>query len=86
MSALVTLRIDENPRGPSERAGERFLIPLPHRLLALRTFSKDSGSTASRVGYVIGPRNSIDYMDRVRAPFAVDMAHENGRFLGEVLP
>ena len=81
MSALVTLGIDENP-GASEGGSERFLI-LP--ALQPRTFSKRAGRTVPRAGYVIGPWNSIDYMDRVRAPFTVDMAHEYTRCAGEVL-
>lgn len=39
------------------------------RLLVLRTFSKAYGLAAIRVGYGIGPKNAIDYLNRVRAPF-----------------
>jgi len=44
---------------------------LRERLLVLRTFSKIYGLAAFRVGYGIGPRKLIDYMNRVRAPFNV---------------
>ncbi len=42
---------------------------LRERLLVLRTFSKAYGLAAIRVGYGIGPRAVIDYLNRVRAPF-----------------
>ena len=41
------------------------------RLLVVRTFSKIHGLAGLRVGYAIGPRTLIDYMNRVRAPFNV---------------
>ncbi len=41
------------------------------RLVTLRTFSKIYGLASFRVGYAIGPRRLIDYMNRVRAPFNV---------------
>ncbi|HVY27224.1 MAG TPA: histidinol-phosphate transaminase [Polyangiaceae bacterium] len=44
---------------------------LRERLLVLRTFSKIYGMAAFRVGYGIGPKPIIDYMNRVRAPFNV---------------
>jgi histidinol-phosphate aminotransferase len=44
---------------------------LRERLLVLRTFSKIYGLAAFRVGYAVGPRQLIDYMNRVRAPFNV---------------
>lgn len=44
---------------------------LRERLLVLRTFSKIYGLAALRVGYAVGPRPLIDYMNRVRAPFNV---------------
>jgi histidinol-phosphate aminotransferase len=45
---------------------------LRERLLVCRTFSKIYGLAALRVGYAVGPRNLIDYMNRVRAPFNVN--------------
>lgn len=45
------------------------LRALRERLLILRTFSKAYGLAAIRVGYGIGPRNVIDYLNRIRAPF-----------------
>lgn len=42
------------------------------RLLTLRTFSKAYGLAAIRVGYGIGPREMVDYLNRVRAPFNVN--------------
>lgn len=47
------------------------LRSLRERLLVLRTFSKIYGLAAFRVGYAVGPRQLIDYMNRVRAPFNV---------------
>lgn len=44
---------------------------LRERLLVLRTFSKIYGLAAFRVGYAVGPKHLIDYMNRVRAPFNV---------------
>ena len=44
---------------------------LRERLLVLRTFSKIYGLASFRVGYAVGPRQLIDYMNRVRAPFNV---------------
>jgi histidinol-phosphate aminotransferase len=45
---------------------------LRERLLICRTFSKIYGLAALRVGYAVGPKNLIDYMNRVRAPFNVN--------------
>jgi histidinol-phosphate aminotransferase len=47
------------------------LRSLRERLLVLRTFSKIYGLAAMRVGYAVGSRQLIDYMNRVRAPFNV---------------
>ncbi len=47
------------------------LRSLRERLVVLRTFSKIYGLAALRVGYAVGPRQLIDYMNRVRAPFNV---------------
>jgi histidinol-phosphate aminotransferase len=47
------------------------LRSLRERLLVLRTFSKIYGLAAFRVGYAVGPRPLVDYMNRVRAPFNV---------------
>lgn len=44
---------------------------LRERLVVCRTFSKIYGLAALRVGYAIAPRQLIDYMNRVRAPFNV---------------
>jgi histidinol-phosphate aminotransferase len=44
---------------------------LRERLLVMRTFSKIYGLASFRVGYAVGPRNLIDYMNRLRAPFNV---------------
>jgi len=41
------------------------------QLLVCRTFSKIYGLASLRVGYAVGPRKMIDYMNRVRAPFNV---------------
>ncbi len=42
------------------------------RLLALRTFSKIAGLAGLRVGYAIGSRETIDRLNRVRAPYNVN--------------
>jgi histidinol-phosphate aminotransferase len=47
------------------------LRSLRERLLIYRTFSKIYGLASFRVGYAVGPRQLIDYMNRVRAPFNV---------------
>lgn len=47
------------------------LRQLRERLVVLRTFSKIYGLAGLRVGYGIGPRQLVDYMNRVRAPFNV---------------
>lgn len=47
------------------------LRSLHENTLILRTFSKAYGLAAFRVGYGIGPRSLIDYLDRVRSPFNV---------------
>lgn len=49
-----------------------------HRaLLVVRTFSKIHGLAAARVGYVIGPEELIELLNRVRLPF-------NLNYLGQV--
>jgi len=47
------------------------LRSLRERLVVLRTFSKVHGLAALRVGYGVGPKNLIEYMNRVRQPFSV---------------
>jgi len=42
------------------------------RLVVLRTFSKAYGIAATRVGYAVGPRELIQYLHRMRAPFNVN--------------
>lgn len=43
----------------------------PH-ILVLRTFSKAYGLAGFRVGYAIGPKTLIGYLDRLRPPFNVN--------------
>jgi histidinol-phosphate aminotransferase len=45
---------------------------LHENTIVLRTFSKAYGLAGLRVGYGIAPRQLIDYVDRVRAPFNVN--------------
>lgn len=47
------------------------------RLIITRTFSKCYGIAGLRVGYAIGPKELIDYMNRIREPF-------NANSLGQV--
>lgn len=47
------------------------LRSLRERLLVLRTFSKAYGLAANRVGYAIGQKQVVGYLNRVRAPFNV---------------
>ena len=54
--------VADHPSGPSY-ASRRTL------LLSLRTFSKAYGLAALRVGYGIGDRRLVGYLDRVRMPF-----------------
>jgi len=44
---------------------------LRERLVVCRTFSKVYGLASLRVGYAVGPKRLIDYMNRVRPPFNV---------------
>lgn len=44
------------------------------RLAILRTFSKAYGLAALRVGYLIGNRELVEHLDRLRAPFNVGTA------------
>ncbi len=44
---------------------------LRERLLVLRTFSKAYGLAAMRVGYAVGPKDLVGYLNRTRAPFNV---------------
>ncbi|GAB5548419.1 MAG: histidinol-phosphate transaminase [Sandaracinaceae bacterium] len=45
---------------------------LRERLIVLRTFSKAYGLAANRVGYAIGQKDVVSYLNRVRAPFNVN--------------
>jgi histidinol-phosphate aminotransferase len=47
---------------------------LRERLVVLRTFSKIHGLAALRIGYAVGPKDLIGYMNRLRAPFNVSTA------------
>jgi histidinol-phosphate aminotransferase len=42
------------------------------RLLVLRTFSKIAGLAGLRVGYAVGTEETIDRLNRVRAPYNVN--------------
>jgi histidinol-phosphate aminotransferase len=48
------------------------LLPRYPRLLILRTFSKIAGLAGLRVGYAIGSLETIDRLNRVRAPYNVN--------------
>jgi histidinol-phosphate aminotransferase len=48
------------------------LLPRYPRLLVLRTFSKIAGLAGLRVGYAIGSLETIDRLNRVRAPYNVN--------------
>jgi histidinol-phosphate aminotransferase len=48
------------------------LIPRYPRLIVLRTFSKIAGLAGLRVGYAIAAAETIDRLNRVRAPFNVN--------------
>jgi histidinol-phosphate aminotransferase len=56
---------------PDYPDGVRVLGRYP-RLLVLRTFSKIAGLAGLRVGYAIGTRETIDRLNRVRAPYNVN--------------
>jgi len=56
-----------------------LLRHLRERLIVLRTFSKAYGLAGFRVGYGIGPKGLMDYINRLRAPFNVGVpSHEAG--------
>ena len=48
------------------------LIPRFPRVLVLRTFSKIAGLAGLRVGYAVGTAETIDRLNRVRAPYNVN--------------
>ena len=48
------------------------LLPRFPRLLVLRTFSKIAGIAGLRVGYAVGTEETIDRLNRVRAPYNVN--------------
>jgi histidinol-phosphate aminotransferase len=56
---------------PDHPDGVELLARFP-RLLVLRTFSKIAALAGLRVGYAIGGLESIDRLNRVRAPFNVN--------------
>ena len=56
---------------PDYPDGVEFLARYP-RLLLLRTFSKVAGLAGLRVGYAIGAEESIERLNRVRAPYNVN--------------
>jgi histidinol-phosphate aminotransferase len=48
------------------------LLPRFPRILILRTFSKIAGLAGLRVGYAVGTEETIDRLNRVRAPYNVN--------------
>jgi histidinol-phosphate aminotransferase len=56
---------------PDAAEGCSLLARYP-RLLVLRTFSKIAGLAGLRVGYAIGSEETIDRLNRVRAPYNVN--------------
>jgi len=56
---------------PEYPDGVSLLARYP-RLLVLRTFSKIAGLAGLRVGYAIGSLETIDRLNRVRAPYNVN--------------
>jgi histidinol-phosphate aminotransferase len=42
------------------------------RLIVLRTFSKIMGLAGLRLGYLVGPTDVVDVLQRIRAPFSVN--------------
>lgn len=56
---------------PDAADGVALLPRYPH-LLVLRTFSKIAGLAGLRVGYAIGTAETIDRLNRVRAPYNVN--------------
>jgi histidinol-phosphate aminotransferase len=56
---------------PEQPDGVELLARFP-RLLVLRTFSKIAGLAGLRVGYAVGGVESIDRLNRVRAPYNVN--------------
>lgn len=55
---------------PAFESGLRFLRR--HPVIVLRTFSKIYGLAGLRIGYGVGPRELIQYCERVREPFNVN--------------
>ncbi len=59
-------------------ADGRDMIDLHPLLLVMRTFSKAYGLAGLRIGYGFGSKILIDYMNRVRQPFNVNMLAQIG--------
>ena len=57
--------------GPDYPDGVSLLVRFP-RLLVLRTFSKIAGLAGLRVGYLIGAIDTVERLNRVRAPYNVN--------------
>ena len=64
----------DDPEYPN---GVRVLERYP-RLLVLRTFSKIAGLAGLRVGYAIGSAETVDRLNRVRAPYNVNRLGQVG--------
>jgi len=62
----------------SDVADGRDMIDLHPLLLVMRTFSKAYGLAGLRIGYGFGSKILIDYMERVRQPFNVNMLAQVG--------
>ncbi len=56
---------------PEYPDGVALLARYP-RLIVLRTFSKIAGLAGLRIGYAVAPTETIDHLDRVRAPYNVN--------------
>lgn len=64
----------DDPEYPN---GVALLARYP-RLIVLRTFSKIAGLAGLRVGYAVGTRESIDRLNRIRAPYNVNRLGQVG--------
>lgn len=58
-------------RTRADAADSLDLVRRHDHVMVLRTFSKAYGLAGLRVGYAIGPKAVVDFVDRVAVPFAV---------------
>jgi histidinol-phosphate aminotransferase len=71
---------------PDYPIAEKYRTPARPYVMTLRTFSKAYGLAAMRIGWAIGDRRLVDYLNRVRMPFNTSTAAQEAALaaLGDV--